>query len=114
MLTPYSVSTWVRPIHFFCVFDLFKSLCLSSCFWYNTERIQNFPGVCDGIFFDEASADITDEDGNLTPTGELYERYNNYVVDKVFPDPDDPVRAKSWTSQSREAEPSSRSKLRGS
>ncbi|CAM9294120.1 unnamed protein product [Ectocarpus fasciculatus] len=53
----------------------------------------NFPGVCDGIFFDEASADITDDDGKMTATGDLYESYNNYVVE--FTDSEDEDR--SWT-----------------
>ncbi|CAM9181158.1 unnamed protein product [Ectocarpus sp. 6 AP-2014] len=59
----------------------------------------NFPGVCDGIFFDEAPADITDEGGNPTATGDLYERYNNYVVEKEFPDTEDPdlLQDRSWT-----------------
>ncbi|CAM9854399.1 unnamed protein product, partial [Laminaria digitata] len=38
---------------------------------------QVYPGVCDGIFFDEAaSSDMTDVSGTLTETGQLYFDYN--------------------------------------
>jgi len=41
-------------------------------------RHQLFPGVCDGIFLDEAPADITDP-SNIE-TGALYERYTEHVL----------------------------------
>lgn len=41
-----------------------------------------FPGVCDGIFFDEAPSEIIDDS---------YAGYNDYVVNYDF-GPDQPVR----------------------
>lgn len=48
-----------------------------------TNGNQNFPGVCDGIFFDEALPDITDDLGTLDDVGVLYQNYNDYTIAKV-------------------------------
>lgn len=50
---------------------------MNARFFANETKL--FPGVCEGIFLDETSADITDP-SNIDK-GVLYERYNNYVLD---------------------------------
>lgn len=43
-----------------------------------------FPGVCDGIFFDEAEeTGLTDGNGDLTSVGQLYFDYNEAALDAV-------------------------------
>ncbi|CAM9467700.1 unnamed protein product, partial [Scytosiphon promiscuus] len=54
---------------------------------------ENFPGVCDGIFFDEAFADITDNSGNLDDYGDLYQSYSQYATAKTDAD----GQALDWT-----------------
>ena len=50
----------------------FVSLCLLR---------KYYPGVCDGIFFDEApSGGLTDADGSLTDIGQLYFDYNAAAI----------------------------------